>query len=60
MPSKVEVGPGDIRPQTLAWLGVGLALIAAVGMSLSFIPSLGTAIHNRPSPSNTPPVMPGG
>ena len=32
MPSKVEVGPGDIRPQTLAWLGVGLALIAAVGM----------------------------
>lgn len=34
MPSKVEVGPGDIRPQTLACLGVGLALIAALGMFL--------------------------
>jgi hypothetical protein len=34
MPSKVEVGPGDIRPQTLACLGVGLALIAAVSMFL--------------------------
>jgi hypothetical protein len=34
MPSKVEVEPGDIRPQTLAWLGVGLALTAAVGMFL--------------------------
>jgi hypothetical protein len=32
MPSKVEVGPGDIRPRTLAWLGAGLALIAALGM----------------------------
>ena len=32
MPSKVEVGPGDIRPQTLACLGVGLALIAGLGM----------------------------
>jgi uncharacterized membrane protein len=32
MPSKVEVGPGDLRPQTLACLGVGLALIAALGM----------------------------
>ena len=32
MPSKVEVGPGDIRPQALTWLGVGLALIAALGM----------------------------
>ena len=32
MPSKVEVGPGDIRPQTLTWLGVDLALTAALGM----------------------------
>jgi hypothetical protein len=32
MPSKVEVVPGDIRPQTLAWLGVGLVVIAAAGM----------------------------
>jgi uncharacterized membrane protein len=34
MPSKVEVGPGDIRPQTLACLGVGLALIAGLSMFL--------------------------
>jgi hypothetical protein len=34
MPSKVEVGRGDIRAQTLACLGVGLALIAALGMFL--------------------------
>jgi hypothetical protein len=32
MPSKVEVEPGDIRPQTLACLGVNLALIAALGL----------------------------
>ena len=34
--------------------GSGAAVIAET------VPSLGTAIHSRPLPSKTPPVMPGG